>query len=82
MLRGRRYWVVRRKVAADRWAEFDADSREIAIAPGLEDDLLLDSLIHECLHVCLPDLADGAVDAIATDIAAAAIRMGFSREED
>jgi hypothetical protein len=37
---------------------------------------LLDTVIHECLHACYPDLDEDAVTEAATDIAKVLFRMG------
>jgi hypothetical protein len=36
----------------------------------------LDTLIHECLHACIPDLCEEAVEESATDIAKVLYRLG------
>jgi len=36
----------------------------------------LDTLLHECIHACLPDLSEEAVEETATDIAKVLHRLG------
>ena len=44
---------------------------------GLKQVDLLDTVIHESLHACFPDLKEDAVNVAAADIARLITRMGF-----
>ena len=54
----------------------DAPQKRILIALNQTPQDLLDTVIHECLHACVPDLAEETVTETATDIAKVLHRMG------
>ena len=54
----------------------DAPQKRILIALNQTPQDLLDTIIHECLHACVPDLAEESVTESATDIARVLFRMG------
>ena len=53
------------------------DTKEITIRKSLDGDLRLDTIIHECLHACYPDLDDECIDETATDITKLLSRLGY-----
>lgn len=52
--------------------------RTIRLIRGQTPEGLLDSVIHEMLHACLWDLDESAVLEIASDIAKALTKIGYS----
>ena len=54
----------------------DAPQKRILVALNQTPLDLLDTVIHECLHACVPDLDEDAVTQTATDIAKVLNRMG------
>tara|TARA_R110000824_G_scaffold13220_1_gene57536 strand:+ start:18553 stop:18828 length:276 start_codon:yes stop_codon:yes gene_type:complete len=54
----------------------DAPQKRILIALNQAPQDLLDTVIHECMHACLPDTAEESVTETATDIAKVLHRMG------
>ena len=50
--------------------------KRILIARNQDPLDILDTVIHECLHACVPDLDEDAVTETATDIAKVLHRMG------
>ena len=54
----------------------DAPQKRILIARNQSPIDILDTVIHECLHACLPDLCEEGVTETATDITKVLDRMG------
>jgi hypothetical protein len=54
----------------------DAPQKRILIALNQTPQDLLDTVIHECMHACIPDLAEETVTETSTDIAKVLHRMG------
>ena len=54
----------------------DSPQKRILIALNQTPLDLLDTVIHEALHACLPDLSEEAVTESASDIARVLYRMG------
>jgi hypothetical protein len=50
--------------------------KRILIARNQTPIDILDTVIHECLHACIPDLDEEAVTETATDITKVLHRMG------
>jgi len=63
----------------DAWS--DKEAGEITIGEHLlgkgQRVALVESLIHECLHIAYPDLSERPVDGTARDITAALRRAGL-----
>ena len=79
-LRGKR-WNLRvvDRLPEGSYGEIDAPNRpnkEIRIARNATPLEQLDTVIHECLHATVPDLAEEAVTESATDIAKVLHRLG------
>ena len=55
---------------------YDTPRTRILIALNQTPLDKLDTVIHECLHACVPDLDEDAVTETATDIAKVLHRMG------
>jgi hypothetical protein len=55
------------------------DERTITIADRLTGESELDTILHELLHACQPDLAEDTVDETATDVARILWRLGYRR---
>ena len=55
----------------------DAPQKRILIALNQTPQDLLDTVIHECLHGCVPDLDEDCVTETATGIAKVLHRMGY-----
>ena len=54
----------------------DTPQKRILIARNQTPIDILDTVIHECLHACVPDLDEDAVTETATDITKVLHRMG------
>ena len=54
----------------------DAPQKRILIALNQTPIDLLDTVIHECLHACCPDLAEEPVTETETDISKVLSRLG------
>ena len=57
----------------------DWDKRTITICNQLGGELELDTIIHELLHACQPDIEERAIEATATDIARVLTRLGYRK---
>lgn len=55
----------------DAYGTCDCDAKVIRIAPGATQVQSIDTIVHEMLHACLPDLSEDAVAETATDITSA-----------
>ena len=82
VLRGRR-WAIRflPRLPEGAHGEIDPNDnpcKQIRIALDQSPEAMLDTLLHECLHACVPDLSEDAVDETATDIAHLLYRMGLT----
>ena len=51
--------------------------KRIRISRSQDPLAMLDTIIHECLHAAVPDLAESTVEESATDIARVLYRMGY-----
>jgi hypothetical protein len=47
----------------------------ILIDADMTGELLVDTLIHEMLHICLPDIKEEAVTATATSLARGLLKL-------
>lgn len=56
--------------------------RRIRIVKDMSDENMLETTIHECIHGAFPWLIEEWVAALARDIAALLIRLGFQRKHD
>ena len=78
LCRGIRYKIVWESPGEDLLGTCDdrsGKSPEIWIDPNQSDSQIVDTLIHEILHACLPDLSEDAVTETATVIARAIRRL-------
>ena len=80
-LRGKYYQIVRAMLPRSTLGLCNWDTRTITIstAKRVKDELELDTVIHECLHACQPDLAEETVEEVASDVARVLWRMGYRR---
>ena len=51
--------------------------RKLAIKSGVKGLERLDTIVHECLHACYPDLNEDAVNDGAGDMARLLWRLGY-----
>ena len=58
----------------------DTPQKRILIALNQNQIDILDTVIHECLHACYPDLDEEAITESATGIAKVLFRMGYRLE--
>jgi len=79
-LRGKYYRLRFAKLASPKIGLCDWDARTITIHPRLKGELQLDTIIHELLHACQPDLGEEAIDQTATDIARVLTRLGYRKQ--
>ena len=79
-LRGKYYTLIFAKLKPPLLGLCDWDNRTISINERLTGEIELDTLIHELLHACQPDLEESAVDQTASDIARILTRLGYSRK--
>lgn len=78
-LRGKYYSLKFAKLEKRLCGQCDWDKRTISINERLSGEIELDTLIHELLHACQPDLAEETVTETATDIARVLFRLGYRR---
>lgn len=83
---GGRYWRLRSVDHKTLPCNYDgicdhseAKKKTIRIANNLAGRDLLDTLIHEMLHACLPHLNEEAVETTATDIARILHKLGWEQ---
>jgi hypothetical protein len=55
---------------------YDSPRKQIRIASNQTALDALDTVLHECLHACFPDIDEDAITESATDIAKVLHRMG------
>lgn len=60
----------------------DPKNHVIQIKPNLGDDELLDTVIHELLHACYPDMGEDAIAESSRTITDALWRIGYRLEDD
>ena len=60
--------------------EPDRPQKGIRIATNQSKADMMDTLIHETLHACLPDLSEDAVHDTASDISTVLTRLGAKIE--
>lgn len=63
------------------FGEADKRTGEVTLDPRQSDPELLDSAVHEFLHVACPYMAEKKVHATATIIADALWKMGYRRRK-
>lgn len=78
-LRGKYYRLTFQKMKRPFMGLCDWTSKTITIADRLTGESELDTILHELLHACQPDLAEDTVDETATDIARILWRLGYRR---
>ena len=82
-IRGKRWSLVFRRIRATKDGPIlglcDNADRIITIHKPLEGQELLNTLVHELTHACLPDTAEDSVDDTAESIAAALWQLGYRR---
>ena len=54
----------------------DTPNKRIIVALNQTPQDLLDTVIHECMHACLPDICEETITESATSIATVLHRMG------
>ena len=82
-LRGKRIRVVWRNLAKeDVLGLAHQDQALIEMDTNMDEKLTTDTLIHEALHVCLPDFDEDAINEIAADIATMLDRADLIKTED
>jgi hypothetical protein len=78
-LRGKYYRLKFAKLERPLLGLCDWDKRTITICDQLDGELELDTIVHELLHACQPDLAEDTVEQTATDVARVLFRLGYRR---
>lgn len=58
----------------------DYDRKRITVRKSLHTKLLIDVIIHECLHSCCKDLTEEAVTETSTSIARLLIKLGLVKD--
>ena len=81
-LRGKYWSIVRSILPRSTLGLCDWSSRKITISTArkIRGELELDTVIHELLHACQPDLAEETVEETASDIARVLWRMGYRQQ--
>jgi hypothetical protein len=77
----RRWRIVRKRCLPKIYGKCDYQSRTITVCSTLTGIDLLDTLIHEAIHARWPDLAEEAVEEVATTIAHLLASQGFTSED-
>jgi hypothetical protein len=78
-LRGKYYTLKFAKLKPPLMGLCNWDEKTISIADRLSGEIELDTIIHELLHACQPDLAEETVTDTATDLARVLFRLGYRR---
>lgn len=65
---------------ATNFGEADKRTGEVTLDPRQPEDELLDSAVHEFLHVACPFMGEAKVASTATIIASALWKMGYRRK--
>ena len=78
--RGTRYRVIWRELQGD-WGLCEPN-KELVIDPRAGGFARLDTIIHESMHACVPDLDEEAVDETSEDIAKLLWRLGYRGPDD
>jgi hypothetical protein len=78
-LRGKYYTLKFARLKRPLMGLCNWDERTITIANRLGGEVELDTIIHELLHACQPDLAEDTVEQTATDVARVLFRLGYRR---
>jgi hypothetical protein len=80
-LRGKYWSIVFEKLHKSTLGLCDWSSRKITISTArkVNGELQLDTIIHELLHACQPDLAEETVEETASDIARVLTKLGYRR---
>jgi hypothetical protein len=81
-LRNRKWRIKVGRLDKNTLGECHHDKRKIIISPKAKGRLTLDTLIHESLHACFPDMGEGAVDEVARDIAEVLWKVGYRVPKD
>ena len=71
--RGERLRFIRERPDPDSFGECEppgAPNRTIRVAPALDAETMLGTLIHEGTHACQPDLSEDAVESIEESLTA------------
>lgn len=66
---------------ASNFGEADKRTGEVTLDPRQTEDELLDSAVHEFLHVACPYMGEAKVHTTATIIADALWKMGYRRRK-
>lgn len=62
------------------FGEVDKATGEVTLDPRQSESELLDSAVHEFLHVACPRMSEGSVHRTASVIATALWKMGYRRK--
>lgn len=79
--RGKR-WKYRVTRPMKKRGEADSVRKEVRISGDMKGEKLLDTIIHEALHVGCWDLDEEVVEEVATDIARLLWRLGYRNLND
>lgn len=78
-----RWRICRKAKTLPKWyGECDYETKTIRICRTLRGVDLMDTMIHELIHARWPDLAEEAVDEIATTLARILDAEGFRQDDD
>lgn len=58
----------------------DTRTGDVFIDPRQTDSEMLDTVIHECLHIAYPKLQEHKIHYIANMIAGVLVKMGYKRK--
>jgi hypothetical protein len=75
-LRGKRWRLVFKRLAGDCGRCRYRDNK-LHVSDDVRGRLRLDTLIHEMLHACYPDVDEDSVTETATDMARGLWRLGY-----
>ena len=78
-LRGKYYTLQFARLKRPLMGLCNWDERTITISDLLSGEAELDTIIHELIHACQPDLAEDTVERTATDVARVLFRLGYRR---
>lgn len=81
-MRGVKTQIVMKNLPGKLWGECSFDRRTIRIDPRQGGREMMNTLIHETLHACEPDMDEQDVRGIARSLTTVLRRMGYRKVDN
>lgn len=82
---GGKWWVLRASGNLKDYGRMDdpgrAEGRVIRVASWQSEEELLDTVLHELIHCCRPELEESTVTEMAREMSRVVWRLGYRRAE-